>query len=105
MKREKEKAINAPIYLSLSLFIYGNSITEVNIKMKNKNVTQQENVLRHLYTYGSITKSYALAVFNIQNLMEVIRQLRLKGFHIITDYFVQQNGVKIVVYHAHRKDL
>lgn len=89
----------------LSLFIYGNSITEVNIKMKNKNVTQQENVLRHLYIYGSITKSYALAVFNIQNLMEVIRQLRLKGFHIITDYFVQQNGVKIVVYHAHRKDL
>lgn len=62
-------------------------------------ISRKRQVLAHLITYGDITRAYAVSVFRVQNVAQVIYELRkYHGLTINTKRFEQENGMTVAIY-------
>ena len=67
--------------------------------MKIRHNSRKYRVLKHLVEYGTITRDYAIRVFLVQNIADVICNLRFDhGLRIYTNKFNQENGLTVAVY-------
>lgn len=60
---------------------------------------RRKRVLEHILNEGGITRAYALATFHVQNLPQVIMELRNMGWPIRNSYYTREDGVRTVQYY------
>lgn len=65
---------------------------------KSKRLTQEDKVLQYLRDHGSLTTMEAVRALYIMNPQQRIRNLRNRGYDIVTEYEVSANGVRYGVY-------